>query len=48
MVDHIKPHRGDRALFWDRRNWQALASSPCHSQRKQAQERRAGLTDARR
>ena len=25
-VDHIKPHRGDRSLFWDRSNWQAL----CH------------------
>jgi len=22
VVDHIVPHRGDRALFWDRRNWQ--------------------------
>ena len=25
-VDHIKPHRGDLKLFWDRSNWQAL----CH------------------
>ena len=25
VVDHIVPHRGDLALFWDRRgNWQAL------------------------
>ena len=24
VVDHIKPHRGDKALFWDERNWQAL------------------------
>jgi 5-methylcytosine-specific restriction protein A len=24
VVDHIKPHRGDRALFWDPINWQAL------------------------
>ena len=24
VVDHIKPHRGDRALFWDATNWQAL------------------------
>ena len=29
VVDHIKPHRGDRALFWDRDNWQALCKS-CH------------------
>jgi len=40
VVDHIKPHRGDRRLFWDRRNWQALCR-PCHSGWKQAQERRA-------
>jgi len=25
-VDHIKPHRGDSVLFWDRSNWQSL----CH------------------
>ncbi len=25
-VDHIIPHRGDRNLFWDESNWQAL----CH------------------
>ena len=25
-VDHIVPHRGDPALFWDEDNWQAL----CH------------------
>lgn len=29
-VDHITPHRGDRALFWDSANWQALCK-PCHS-----------------
>lgn len=29
VVDHIKPHRGDRALFWDRDNWQALCKA-CH------------------
>lgn len=28
-VDHIKPHKGDPALFWDRTNWQALCTS-CH------------------
>jgi 5-methylcytosine-specific restriction protein A len=39
MVDHIIPHRGDLKLFWRRSNWQPLASSPCHSSRKQAQER---------
>jgi 5-methylcytosine-specific restriction enzyme A len=29
-VDHIRPHRGDRALFFDRSNWQSLCRS-CHS-----------------
>lgn len=35
-VDHIKPHRGDARLMWDRSNWQALCK-PCHS-RKTARE----------
>lgn len=21
VVDHIKPHRGDKVLFWDENNW---------------------------
>lgn len=29
-VDHVIPHRGDMALFWDSSNWQALCK-PCHS-----------------
>jgi len=29
-VDHIQPHRGDQALFWDRNNLQCLCKS-CHS-----------------
>lgn len=37
IVDHIIPHKGDRALFWDRTNWQPLCV-PCHSSRKQKQE----------
>lgn len=41
-VDHIKPHRGDQALFWDRKNWQPLAASPCHSSMKQRLERAHG------
>ena len=24
VVDHITPHRGDEALFWDKSNWQPL------------------------
>lgn len=30
VVDHIVPHKGDKALFWSRDNWQALCA-PCHS-----------------
>ncbi|QEX18510.1 HNH endonuclease [Hypericibacter terrae] len=29
IVDHIIPHRGDKALFWDSDNWQPLCK-PCH------------------
>jgi 5-methylcytosine-specific restriction protein A len=29
VTDHIVPHKGDRALFWDRSNWQPLCKS-CH------------------
>lgn len=29
VVDHITPHRGDQALFWDTMNWQGLCK-PCH------------------
>lgn len=28
-VDHIQPHRGDPALFWDEDNWQGLCAQ-CH------------------
>lgn len=24
VVDHIKPHRGNIKLFWDRNNWQPM------------------------
>ncbi|MNK92917.1 HNH endonuclease [compost metagenome] len=29
VVDHIKPHKGDKALFWERDNWQPLCKK-CH------------------
>lgn len=32
VVDHIIPHRGDGALFWDESNWQGLAKS-CHDRK---------------
>jgi 5-methylcytosine-specific restriction protein A len=36
VVDHIIPHRGDMALFWDRNNHQGLCKT-CHD-RKTASE----------
>lgn len=39
VVDHIKEHKGDDELFWDRTNWQSLCHH-CHSRLKQIQERR--------
>lgn len=36
-VDHIKPHKGDARLFWDRTNWQGLCD-PHHNSTKQRQE----------
>jgi 5-methylcytosine-specific restriction protein A len=32
VVDHTIPHRGDRALFWNRNNWRPMAES--HHDRK--------------
>lgn len=29
VVDHIIPHKGDKKLFWNRKNWQGLCES-CH------------------
>lgn len=38
VVDHIIPHRGDQALFWDsEKNWQSLCK-PHHDSAKQAEE----------
>ena len=36
VVDHIKPHKGDKTLFWDSANWQPLCKA-CHD-RKTATE----------
>ncbi|WP_346866641.1 MULTISPECIES: HNH endonuclease signature motif containing protein [unclassified Clostridium] len=32
VVDHIKPHGGDKILFWDESNWQALCKR-CHDRK---------------
>jgi len=32
VVDHRKPHRGNRRLFWDRDNWQAMCKR-CHDRK---------------
>lgn len=40
VVDHVRRHKGDRALFYDRANWQPLCKFH-HDSVKQAQERRA-------
>ena len=37
-VDHIVPHKGHQALFWDVRNWQALCKS--HHSQKTAHEKK--------
>lgn len=39
VADHIRPHRGDEALFWDPANLQCLAKA-CHDSAKQSAERR--------
>ena len=39
-VDHVIPHRGDEALFWDGA-LQSLCKA-CHDGAKQRQEREAG------
>ena len=36
VVDHIIPHKGNKKLFWDKSNWQALCKQ-CHD-RKTATE----------
>ena len=39
VVDHIKPHKGDQALFWDEANWAALCAQH-HNSTKQRIEKR--------
>ncbi|QDV24403.1 HNH endonuclease signature motif containing protein [Aureliella helgolandensis] len=35
IIDHIIPHRGDKALFWRQSNWQPLCKR-CHDQKTAA------------
>lgn len=39
LVDHKRPHKGNRQLFWDRDNWQSLCLA-CH-QKKTNREQHA-------
>jgi len=45
VVDHVVPHKGDKALFWDSTNWQPLCK-PCHD-RKTATEDGGGWSRSR-
>jgi 5-methylcytosine-specific restriction protein A len=38
VVDHVVPHRGDMALFWDPKNRQSLCDT-CHNSHKQRLEK---------
>lgn len=31
-VDHVRPHRGDKRLFWDSANWRAMCKA-CHDRK---------------
>ena len=37
VVDHIVPHRGDEALFWDRSNWRPLCKR-CHDRKTRRED----------
>jgi 5-methylcytosine-specific restriction protein A len=39
VVDHIKPHKGNMTLFWDKGNWQSLCRT-CHDITKKGIENR--------
>ena len=39
IVHHSIPHRGDKAIFWDRSKW-VPACQPCHDGPMQSQEKR--------
>jgi len=37
VVDHIIPHQGDYALFWDVSNWQGLCYRHHNSDKRRAE-----------
>lgn len=37
VVDHVVPHQGDQALFWDAANWQPLCP-PCHAAKSASED----------
>lgn len=41
LTDHLIPHRGDQAVFWNRRDWVACCAA-CHSGPKQRAEQFSG------
>lgn len=43
VVDHVKPHKGDMALFWHRPNWQPLCAT-CHNRKTARRDGAFGRT----
>ncbi len=41
VIDHIVPHKGDKARFWDSTNWQPLCKS-CHDSKTAREDGRWG------
>lgn len=37
VVDHIHPHHGNKKLFWDEGNWQALCKQ-CHDKKTRKED----------
>ena len=45
VVDHIVPHEGDQALFWDKRNWQSLCATHHNSDKQRAERAERAARD---
>lgn len=43
VVDHIVAHKGNRKLFWSRKNWQSMAKE-CHDRKTARQDGGFGRT----